>query len=62
VAQFVNLVDKPSALECNWATLFLGGNKYGNMILQVGGVSNIDSIKYVQVKTADPTEAPLIIN
>jgi hypothetical protein len=31
------------------------GNKYRNMTLQVGGVSKIESIKYAQLKTTDPT-------
>jgi hypothetical protein len=34
---------------------FPGGNKYRNMILQVGEVSKIKSIKYAQLKTTDPT-------
>jgi hypothetical protein len=33
-----------SAREYNWATLFLGGNKYRNLVLQVGGVSEIETI------------------
>jgi hypothetical protein len=32
-----------------------GGNKYRNMILQVGGVSKVESIKYAQLKTTVPT-------
>jgi hypothetical protein len=29
----------------NWATLFLGGYKYGDLALQVGEVSN-ETVKY----------------
>jgi hypothetical protein len=36
---------EPSALGYNWATLFLG-DKYGNMALQVGGLS--DETVYLQ--------------
>jgi hypothetical protein len=32
--------------EFNWATLFLGGNKYRNLALQLGGVSKIETISY----------------
>jgi hypothetical protein len=32
----------PNAWGYNWATLFLRGNKYRNMTLQVGGVSKIE--------------------
>jgi hypothetical protein len=42
-----------------------GANKYRNMTLQVGGVTKIESIKYVQLKTTDPDfsseRAPQII-
>jgi hypothetical protein len=38
-------VYKPSARGYNWATLFLGGYKYGNLALQVGGVSD-ETVKY----------------
>jgi hypothetical protein len=31
---------EPNARGYNWATLFLGGNKYRNLALQVGGVSD----------------------
>jgi hypothetical protein len=31
--------------QCPRATLFLGGYKYGNLALQVGGVSN-ETVKY----------------
>jgi hypothetical protein len=30
----------------NWAILFLGGNKYRNLALHVGGVSKIEAINY----------------
>jgi hypothetical protein len=34
-----------SARGHNWATLFLEGYKYGDLALQVGGVSN-ETVKY----------------
>jgi hypothetical protein len=39
---------EPSARGYNWATLFLGGYKYGDLVLQVGGVSRIGTIKYAR--------------
>jgi hypothetical protein len=33
-------------LEYNWALLLLGGNKYTNLALQVGGVLRIERVKY----------------
>jgi hypothetical protein len=36
---------EPTDQAYNWATLFLGGNKYGNLALQVGEVSN-ETVKY----------------
>jgi hypothetical protein len=35
----------PSAREYNWATPVPGGYKYGNLALQVGGVSD-ETVKY----------------
>jgi hypothetical protein len=37
---------EPSAWGYNWATLFFGGCKYGDLALQVGGVSKIGTIMY----------------
>jgi hypothetical protein len=37
---------EPSARGYIWATLFLGGYKYGDLALQAGGVSRIGTIKY----------------
>jgi hypothetical protein len=34
-----------SVRRYNWATLFLGGYKYGDLALQVGGVSD-ETLKY----------------
>jgi hypothetical protein len=39
---------EPSARGYNWATLFLGGYKYGDLALEVGGVSD-ETVKYGRV-------------
>jgi hypothetical protein len=36
---------KPQARGYNWVTLFLGDINTGNLALQVGGVSKIETIK-----------------
>jgi hypothetical protein len=42
---YVTWAVQPSARGYNSATLFLGGYKYGDLTLQVGGVSD-ETVKY----------------
>jgi hypothetical protein len=38
---------EPSAWGYNWATLFLGGYKYGDLALQVGCSTESETVKMV---------------
>jgi hypothetical protein len=48
-----------NAREYKWATLFLGGHKYRNMALKVGGLLKIEPIKYARESRGTQTEQRL---